>query len=230
MTASPLEGATFVFDLDGTLVESGPDIVRAMNHVLESEGVPTLTMDEVRPLIGHGAVALITRGFKTAGHPLPEDRIDEMRQLFLDYYAANIADHSHAFPHVEDTLVRLKAQGAILAVATNKPQVLADGLIGALGLTPFFGSVIGADTAPSKKPHADHVFMAIERAGGRADRAVFIGDSRTDERAARNAGLPFILYPFGYREADEDLQPDALLEDYRTLPDLAASLLSLRTI
>lgn len=213
-----------LFDLDGTLVETAPDLAAAMNHVLAQEGLPQLGVDAVRPIIGHGAKALITRGFSAAGRSLDDDRAHDLTLIFLDHYRANIAVHSHAFPGVVEALSRLHEEGFRLAVCTNKPQGLSEQLLDALDLTKFFHAIVGADAVTAKKPDPEHVFETLRQCQGNQARALFVGDSETDERAARAAGLPFILFPLGYRTLSvEDLAADAILTDYHHLPDLVMS-------
>lgn len=216
-----LRGTTVVFDLDGTLVDTAPDLTRAMNHVLESEGVPTLTTENVRPLIGQGAVALIRRGFESAGLSLDASEVERLKTQFLTFYNSNILVDSVVFPAVEDALSELSGDGAVLVVCTNKPQGLSESLLRAIGLFDRFAAIVGADAVPARKPDPGHVHAAVRQGGGSSDRAIFVGDSETDERAARGAGLPFLVYPHGYRSASiEDLAADAVFGDYRELPDL----------
>lgn len=216
-----LDGVTVAFDLDGTLVDTAPDLARAMNHVLRAEGLPALPPETVRPLIGQGALALIRRGFAEAGQVLEEQQIPRLRDAFLDFYNENILVDSRLFEGVEETLETLRDLGVVAVICTNKPQALTLRLLGALQMTDQFAAIVGADAVPDRKPHPDHVLTAVARGGGSFERAVFVGDSETDEKAARGSGLPFLLYPHGYRSASvNDLAADAVFEHYQELPDL----------
>ena len=220
-----LTGWTLIFDLDGTLVETAEDLAGAMNHVLRAEGLPELPTHAVRPLIGSGAKALIARGFAAAGQELTDAEAERLKLAFLEHYAANIARHSHFFHGALDALDDLSSIGATLSICTNKPQRLTDLLLDALGERTRFAAIIGADSVPNRKPDPGHVLTTLLQAGGEPERALFLGDSETDERAARNAGLPFILYPHGYRSANlETLAPDAVFTSYSDLPELVLQL------
>lgn len=212
------EGWTIAFDLDGTLVETAPDLLAALNHVLTGAGLQPVDLPTVATLIGNGARAMMEKGFGIQGVTLPAAEMDAAFDRFIDYYIAHIAVGSRPFDGCADALEALRDAGAILCVCTNKRQDLSERLIGELGLTDYFAAILGADRATNRKPHADHVFEAIRAAGGDTGRALFVGDSRTDERAARNAGLPFIFVTFGYEaETAENLAPDAIIGHYSEL-------------
>ena len=213
---------TILFDLDGTLVDTAPDLAGAMNHVLASLGRPSLPVDMVRHLVGHGARALIRRGLEVTGEARPE-LVEPAMPLFLDHYAAHIADASRPFDGVERALDALAAAGCTLAICTNKPTGLAQSLVAALGWQHRFAAVIGQDLAPRPKPDAAHVMVTLAACGGDATTAAFVGDSATDAGAARNAGLPLVLVSFGYSDVPADtLGADALIDHYgQLLPALA---------
>lgn len=221
------DGWTVVFDLDGTLVNTAPDLLEALNHVLEHAGHAPVALDTIATMIGHGARAMIVKGLLAHGVTASEADLDALLDRFLVYYAANIADHSHAFDGAVEALAALLERGATLAVCTNKTQVLTDQLLGALDLSGHFAAIVGADSVPSRKPDGDHIVRTVQAAGGSVDRAVMVGDSRTDERAARNAGLPFIFVPFGYEEeSPEQLKPDFVLEHYSGLMSVLEEVVS----
>jgi phosphoglycolate phosphatase len=222
-----LAGWTIVFDLDGTLVETAPDLLEALNHTLSGELSSPVKLDAIRPMIGHGARAMLEHALVAEGIAHDDAGLDARLRRFLAYYEANIAEHSRPFEGVEVALARLIERGARLSVCTNKTQALSERLLGALGLDTLFSAIVGADVIPRRKPDAGHVHAAIIRAGGSASRAIMIGDSRTDERAARNAGLAFIFVPFGYEaESASAMAADAILEDYSRLDALIATLIS----
>lgn len=214
---------TILFDLDGTLVDTAPDLAAAMNHVLAAHDRPPLPVDDVRHLVGHGARALIARGFAATGQARP-DLVEAAMPLFLQYYAAHIADGSRPFAGVAAALDSLAAAGCVLAVCTNKPTALAVALISALGWGQRFAAIVGFDSVPRAKPDAGHVHATLAACGGDAANAIFVGDSATDLGAARNAGLPIVLVSFGFTDVPaRDLGADAVIDHYDDLlPALAA--------
>lgn len=212
------EGWTVVFDLDGTLVDTAPDLLGALNHVLTRAGLEPVDLPTVATLIGNGARAMMEKGFGIQGVTLPAADMDAAFDRFIDYYIAHIAARSRPFEGCVEALDLLRDEGARLAVCTNKRQDLSERLLGDLGLTDRFAAILGADRATNRKPHADHVFEAVAAAGGVPERALFVGDSRTDERAARNSGLPFVFVTFGYEaEAVENIASDAVIGHYSQL-------------
>ncbi|THD78230.1 MAG: phosphoglycolate phosphatase [Phenylobacterium sp.] len=224
--AKGLGGATIVFDLDGTLVDTAPDLVGTLNVLLGEEGLPPLPFDQARPLIGHGARRLLERGFEAAGAELSGARMEDLFNRFLAHYSAHIADGSRPYPGVVEALGAMKRAGARLAVCTNKPTDLSLALFQALEMTSLFGAVVGRDAAPAPKPDPRHLQAAIAAAGGTLDRAVMVGDAVTDAEAARAAGVPLILVSFGYTEVPaKDLRPDILIDHFDDLPDACVRLL-----
>ncbi|MEZ5851189.1 MAG: phosphoglycolate phosphatase [Hyphomicrobiaceae bacterium] len=209
---------TIVFDLDGTLVETAPDLVRATNHVLALKGLPPVPHDAIRPHISFGARAMITEGLRLHGAALDSAETDDLHARFLAFYGENIAVGSHVFPGLETALDALAAAGARLAVCTNKQERPSRQLLDALGLTRRFQAIAGRDTFAVFKPHPGHLTGAIERAGGTPGRAIMVGDSDTDVQTARAAGIPVIGVPFGYTDVPmADLAPDALVSHYDEL-------------
>lgn len=221
-----LSGAAIAFDLDGTLVDTAPDLVGALNVLLREEGLAPLPFDEARALIGHGARRLIERGFAAAEAPLDAAKLDAVFERFLAHYTAHIADESRPFPGVVDALEEMKAAGAKLAVCTNKLTGLSTALLDALDLSRLFDAVVGPDLAGAAKPDRRHLEAAVQRAGGEMGRAVMVGDAVTDAGAARAAGAPLILVSFGYTETPAaELSPDILLHRYADLPEACVRLL-----
>jgi phosphoglycolate phosphatase len=222
-----LNGWTVVFDLDGTLVDTAPDLLNALNHVLDHAGLETVDLQTVAGMIGHGAKAMIRKGMTHQGLTPSEPDLDGLFDRFLVYYSEHIAIGSRPFDKAPEILDGLAADGAILSVCTNKKQDLSDKLLDALGLAPRFAAIIGADSVPSKKPDGDHIVRTVHAAGGDPARAIMVGDSRTDERAARNAGLPFVFVPFGYEaESVEAIGADAVVSHYSQLPAALSRLIS----
>jgi phosphoglycolate phosphatase len=216
-----------IFDLDGTLVDTAPDLMRATNHVLESKGRRAISMDEVRVFVGHGARALLKRGLEATGG-LPQDYdIESDYRVFVAYYSANICEGSAPFPGLVALLDRLKGEGFGLGVCTNKLEGLSVQLLDALDLSRYFGSVVGPDTLGIAKPDPRPFREAVERLGLVAPRAVMVGDSETDVLTARNAGVPVIGVPFGYTPRPvEEFGPDRMIrnfdEAYEAILDLLA--------
>ncbi|WP_372786567.1 phosphoglycolate phosphatase [Phenylobacterium sp.] len=221
-----LSDAVVAFDLDGTLVDTAPDLVGTLNVILAEEGLRPLAMAHARDLIGHGARRLLERGFQAAGEPLPAERMPALFDRFIARYLAHIADESRPFPGVVDALEALRADGARLAVCTNKPTGLSNSLLRALDLARLFDAVVGPDAAPAAKPDPRHLEAAIAAAGGTPDRALMVGDAATDAGAARAARVPLILVSFGYTEVPaRDLAPDVLIDHFAELPDAVQRLL-----
>jgi phosphoglycolate phosphatase len=224
--AGRLSGAVIAFDLDGTLVDTAPDLVGTLNAILAEEGLRALPMEHARDLIGHGARRLLERGFMAAGEPLPEERIPGLFDRFIARYRAHIADESRPFPGCVAALEALKAAGARLAVCTNKPTALSNALLQALDMARLFEAVVGPDSAPAAKPDPRHLEAAVRAAGGELSRALLVGDAATDAGAARAAKVPLILVTFGYTETPAaELAPDILIDHFDQLPAAAGRLL-----
>ena len=213
-----------LFDLDGTLVETAPDLWGALNHVLVERGHPPLALEQVRHLVGNGARFLLARGFwgEDAEPPEGDETFEAAVRAFLDYYRDHIADTSHPFPGVVATLERLRAAGLPLAVVTNKPEALSRLLLDRLGLSGYFSCLVGGDTLPERKPHPLPLRHALERLGVAPALGVMVGDSRTDADAAHAAGCPLVLVTFGYNRGLplHRLGPDALLDRFDRLADV----------
>ena len=216
--AKRFDGWTIVFDLDGTLVNTAPDLLDALNHVLVEAGLKPVDLPTISTMIGNGAKAMIVKGMAAQGAEPDADRMDALFDQFLAYYEDHIAVGSRPFENALDALQTLTNEGAILAVCTNKRQGSTDRLLDALQISENFAAIVGADSVPDRKPHGDHILLTVDRAGGNRSRAIMVGDSRTDERAARNAGLPFVFVPFGYEtETVDQIAPDAVVSNYSEL-------------
>jgi phosphoglycolate phosphatase len=226
LAAADLSGATIAFDLDGTLVDTAPDLVGTLNVILGEEGLAPLAMTHARSLIGHGARRLIERGFQAAGVPLEAGRMDGLFDRFIARYRTHIADESRPFPGCVAALEALKGDGARLTVCTNKPTGLSTALLDALDMTRLFEAVMGIDAAPAAKPDPRHLEGAVLAAGGRPDRALMVGDAATDAGAARALSVPLVLVSFGYTETPAaELEPDILIDHFDQLPAAARRLL-----
>ncbi|MGH6815422.1 MAG: HAD hydrolase-like protein [Hyphomicrobiaceae bacterium] len=207
---------TIVFDLDGTLIDTAPDLLAACNRVLESEGIAPLALPELRPAIGLGARHMLETGLELRGESRSELEIDALLDRFLVYYGEHIAVHSRPFPGLDDTLKWLGEAGVALAVCTNKREGLSRRLLDALGLTPAFRAITGRDTFQVCKPHPEHLLGTIRLAGGDPAHAVMVGDSIVDIRTARAANVPVIAVSFGYSDVPvETLEPDATIHRFK---------------
>jgi phosphoglycolate phosphatase len=222
-----LTGWTIAFDLDGTLVETAPDLVRTLNTVLAEQGLPPVPFETARNMVGRGAKALIEQGYAATGLPLSPDVSPRLFERFIEHYLAHIADESHPFDGCLETLDQLLDAGATLVVATNKRTDLATALLDALDMTNRFAAVVGADAAPAAKPDARHILFAIEEADGDPEMAIMVGDSATDVEGARNAGVPCAVMSFGYTAIPpHELGGTAVLDHYRDLPGWIAGYVS----
>lgn len=222
-----LNGATIAFDLDGTLVDTAPDLVGALNTILAQEGLPPLPFADVRLMVGRGARALLERGFTAAGQPLDALTAPALVERFIAVYLGRIAHESAPFPGVVEVLAQLRQAGAKLVVCTNKLTHLSVALLDALDLTQAFDAVIGADLAPAPKPDPSHVLAAIAAVGGDPDRAVMVGDSINDALSAVRAGVPALMVSFGYTEEPvETLGGDLVIHSFLDVPQACIALLA----
>ena len=206
-----------IFDLDGTLADTAPDLLGATNAVLAARGRPRLDLGHLRHMVGFGARALITQAMEASGAPVAEEELPPLVDIFLAHYRAHIADDSRLFPGVLETLEALKGDGALLAVLTNKPQELTDLLLPLLELGGMFAAVYGAGRKPYTKPDPRIFADVLADSGGGP--GVMIGDSITDLNTARAAGAPCVLVSYGFTPVPaKDLGADAVIDDFAQLP------------
>jgi phosphoglycolate phosphatase len=185
---------TLLLDLDGTLVDTVPDIAAALNRLLRTRGLPDLTNARVTAMVGDGVAMLVARAFAAYERQPDATAVSEMSSD----YTAHVAIESKLYHDVLPVLTGLAHQGWRLAVCTNKPEPAARGLLQVLGLLPLFCAIGGGDSFPTRKPDPGHLFATLARAGGRADAAVMLGDHRNDVVAAAAAGIPSIFAAWGY--------------------------------
>lgn len=224
-----MPASAVVLDLDGTLVDTAPDLARATNHVLALNGRRAVSLDEIRRMVGRGARKLLVNGFATTGPALPADRIEPLYAEFISYYRSHIADESRPFPGAVELLDRCREAGISLAICTNKLEALSVKLLAELGLTRYFRAVIGSDTLGIAKPDAAPYLEAVRRAGAEARRSLMIGDSETDILLARAAGVPVIAVSFGYTERPvADFGPDHVVDDFNAVWPLVRTILARR--
>jgi phosphoglycolate phosphatase len=214
-----------VFDLDGTLIDTAPDLIDTLNTVFEREGLPPVPYETGRRLIGGGARAMIARGIEAEGRVLSPTHIERLFEDFIAHYSDHIAVRSRPFPGLADTLDLLAAQGHRFAVCTNKLERLSLMLLNQLDLADRFVAICGQDTFGVQKPNPEVLRRTIAAAGGQPDRAVMIGDSETDIRTAKAAGVPVVAVDFGYTERPvTEFAPDRVISHFAELPRALASL------
>lgn len=218
--ADSLAGVTIAFDLDGTLVDTAPDLVAAVNFVLAELGRGPVDPNLIRPDISHGAARMLSTAFTLSGGALPEAEVQRLfNDLYMPRYAATLADTSRPFPGLERALDALDRAGATAVVCTNKREGMSRKLLAELGLGHRFRAIAGRDTYPVYKPHPDHLTRVVRAAGGDPARAVMIGDSDTDVKTARAAGVPVVGVTFGYTVTPMiDLGADAVISHLDDLP------------
>ncbi len=211
---------TVLFDLDGTLVDTAPDLMRAHNHVMKKFGYPTKSTEEIRNLVGKGAGALIGRSIwgqaKKEFHSVIDLKIkDEMSKEFVNYYGKNIINESTLIKGVKDFLIWCKNQNISMAVCTNKQEHLSNDLLKKIGIYDFFEYVAGSDTFDYCKPDPRHLTSVIEILDGDVNKAIMIGDSETDANAAKAAEIPIILLENGYTEKNTtEIYHNHLVKDF----------------
>lgn len=218
-----------IFDLDGTLVDTAPDLLGALNRVLAAEGRRRVDLADLRHLVGHGARAMLAEALSRTGRPAQAERLPELIDAFIAYYREHIADESLPFPGVESTLEGLMGDGFRMGVLTNKPQDLALSLLEKLDLARFFGAIHGAGRFAYSKPDPRVFHHVIDELGGPGNGAIMIGDSPTDVATARAAGAPVVLLSYGYTpDPVETLGADVVTSDFSNLTEVIARLLDRR--
>ncbi len=221
-----MSNATIVFDLDGTLIDTAPDLVATLNLLFTTLNIPPVPIAEARPLIGNGVRPLIERGLAAQNIGLDTGRVDSLYARFIAHYAEHIADASRPFPGVVQAMDVLAAEGAVFAVCTNKLEWLSVKLLTELDLARRFAAICGQDTFSVRKPHPDALRQTILRAGGDPQRAILVGDSETDITTGRAAGIPVIAVDFGYSTVPVSrFDPDCVISDFGALPAVARRLL-----
>jgi len=219
-----------VFDLDGTLVDTAPDLIDTLNFILARHDVEPLAFERGRTMIGGGVRPLLEQALATRGIRLPAPELDRIFGEYLELYAAHIADRSRPFPGVTAALDALAARGCRFAVCTNKLERLSVLLLDALDLRRRFAAICGQDTFGVPKPDPAMLRATIARAGGELDLAVMVGDSMTDVATARNAGIPIVAVDFGYTQTPpHEFGADRLISHFDALPAAVDALVTART-
>ena len=211
---------TVLFDLDGTLVDTAPDLMLAHNHVMKKFGYPTKSTDDIRNLVGKGAGAMIGRSIwgkaKKEYHSVSDLKIkDEMSKEFVNFYGKNIINESTLINGVKEFLKWCKEQNISMAVCTNKQEYLSNDLLKKIGIYDFFEYVAGSDTFDYCKPDPRHLINVVEILGGDVKKTIMIGDSETDANAAKAADMPIILLENGYTEKNTtEIYHNHLIKDF----------------
>jgi len=220
-----MKDLTIVFDLDGTLVDTAPDLVATLNHVLGGIDLAPIEAEAIRPHIGFGARAMLKTCLGWAGEESDDDRLDTLMATYLVHYRDNIAVLSRPFPGALDALEGFRREGAKLAVCTNKYEHLSTRLLAELAVDHLFGAVTGADTFEVRKPHPDHLTRTIALAGGDAGHAIMVGDSETDIKTAKAANVPVVGVTFGYSDKPiAGLGADIVIDHFDELAGAIAEL------
>ncbi len=223
----PLEGQAMpkpviVFDLDGTLIDTAPDLLDSLNHCLTQSGHKAAQHDDLRQLVGHGARVMITRALTAQDKPTGEKEISGLFDLFIEHYASNMPGRSQPYPGALDAIERFSSAGYRTAICTNKYQSLSETLIGSLGLDDQFAAICGADRFDFRKPDPRHLTETIHLAGGEIAGSIMIGDSRTDIDTAKAAGIPVVAVDWGYTDLHVSrFEPDTVISHFDELtPEL----------
>ena len=220
-----MSASTLVFDLDGTLIDTAPDLIDTLNVVFAREGLPPVPYEIARNLIGGGARMMIARGIEAEGRVAAPAELERLFRDFIAHYSEHIVDRSRPFPGLVEALDALAAEGWRFAVCTNKLENLSVLLLDQLGLAHRFAVICGQDTFGVQKPDPEVLRKTVTAAGGTLRNAIMIGDSLTDIRVARAAGIPVIAVDFGYTERPvSELGPDRIISHFAQLPAAVAEL------
>jgi phosphoglycolate phosphatase len=218
--------AIVVFDLDGTIADTAPDLIDAANAALASEGFGPAPAAAIKQGVGYGAKAMLKSGMAALGHEADLEQLVRLSEKLVAHYEDNIAAKTRLFPGFGDAAASLRLAGAKLLLCTNKRKRLTMPLLSALGIGPLFDAIACGDTFPYHKPDPRHISGVVELAGGELASAVMVGDSEADAAAARGAGIPFIAVSFGYPGVPAgELGADAVMDHFCELPGLIGTLL-----
>ncbi|WP_288431621.1 HAD family hydrolase [uncultured Agrobacterium sp.] len=207
-----------IFDLDGTLIDTAPDLIDSLNYTIATADLEPVTFNDLTHLVGQGARVMIKRAFALRNRELPEAEIEPLYERFIAHYIEHMPGESTPYPGLTEALDRLDATGFTLAVCTNKTTVLAIPLLEKLGLKNRFKAITCGDTFEWRKPDGRHILGTIEKAGGDANRSVMVGDSVNDILAAKNANVPSIGVTFGYTDVPmAELEPSVVIDSFDAL-------------
>ncbi len=208
-----------VFDLDGTLIDSAPDVVAALNRLLVEQGRRMVSLDEGRLMVGEGARAMVERGLAATGADAGPAALDDLTRRYIAIYRDDPVVETIVYPGVVEVLKLLAASGVAMGVCTNKPDEMSRLVLEALGLAGYFGAVVGGDALSVRKPDARHLNAVVDRLAVPIAGAVYVGDSGTDAETAHEAGIPFIAVTYGYsRVRAQELGAEFLIDSFAALP------------
>lgn len=208
-----------IFDLDGTLIDSIPDMCNEISLFLKDHDRRELTTQEAMSIIGNGAAMMLKGAFALTGDPIEEKDMPDLLNCWISQYSHAQMALTKPYPYVVETLETLKKNGYKLAVCTNKPAGPTKAILDKLDLRKYFDIVLDADALPVRKPNPEPLWEAVKRMGGTNDNAVMVGDGETDAQAARAAGFPVILLTYGYAHIPfEEIKPDILIDQFSDLP------------
>lgn len=191
---------TVLFDLDGTLADTAPDLAFALNELLKKENKPTLSFDQIRPVVSHGGKALIELGFDIS----PDTSgFEALRKRFLDIYLLHLTNETTLFPGINELLTKIETQGLSWGIVTNKPAWLTDPLMEQLNLTNRAVSIISGDTIEHRKPHPAPILLACKEAGSKTNECLYVGDAERDIIAGNKAGMKTLVALYGYISAND---------------------------
>jgi len=212
--------SALLFDLDGTIIDSAPDVCASVNRTLETMDRPPITVEDTKMLVGFGARTLCEKTLAMTGKPGSEEDVNLLLTGFLDSYRKNPSEHTVVFPGALEALNLFKDAGIQLGICTNKPEATCFPVLDALELRHFFSSVICGDTLEFRKPDPRHVFHTLDDMGAELSKTAFIGDSEADIEAANNAGLPSVLVTFGYCHVPfDELGANAVIDHFHELDE-----------
>ena len=212
-----------VFDLDGTLIDSVPDVQGALNRMLKAEGRQPISLEQAHAFVGEGARVLVEKALAATG-PLP-DAIDGPMERYIDFYKKHPADETVVYAGVVEALETLAGRGVQMGICTNKPLAMTGLVLEALGLDRYFSAVTCGDAVPHRKPDGRHVLLTLEMMKAAATGAAMVGDSETDVAAGKDAGLPVVAVSYGYAHVPiAELGVDAVIDSFAALPDTLDSL------
>lgn len=214
--STALNNVSITFDLDGTLVDTAPDLIRVLNETIAVDGLAPVPLEDARNLIGYGSMALIKKAYANAGEDLSESHALKLQKTFLELYAGSLSQCSKPYDGVPEVLAVLKRAGARLSVCTNKPGAMARPLLEQLRLAPFFDRIIGGGDVKACKPSPQHIFTAVGHRGTAP--IIMVGDGAPDVYAAKAAKVPIILMSYGYSPISvHTFGADAVLRNFRDL-------------
>ena len=212
---------SIVWDLDGTLVDSAPDLASALNTVLDKRGFFTHSIDVVRTMIGNGVPKLVERGFNAVGMRLEPEQLDELVAMFVKEYKTCATEQTRPYPNIVETLEKIHGMNIPMGVCTNKPETFTRQILEGLSLAKYFSSVVGGDTTSTRKPDPQPVLACLRGLVSEPGSSLMIGDSVHDVHAAHAAGVTVGVVPWGYRSAPvEELGADFVLHDLASLPKM----------